>query len=313
MAKKDETPEGKSSARGRIMQVVEVEEESSSPAVHSVSPEKIKEEQISEKESVSEKKQDADIAVQEDENERPDIASSFPMSQDHQEKEEEESSIIKKEQSFSDQEKDQTSAIPPLKPEEKMDLVSELFETNRKPVEYPEISLEKKPSPFRFLIWVVILLVIVGFIGGGLWYLKQRSVSQESVSSEIVSSPTPTFSAVTETPVATPSGKIASPSASVSPTVKKTGLSVRILNGNGEKGVASEAKKFLEEKGYTVVSTGNADAFDYEETEIDIKEEKSSQLDKLKADVSEKYTVGSTTSDLKSDASYDVQIIIGKQ
>jgi hypothetical protein len=72
-------------------------------------------------------------------------------------------------------------------------------------------------------------------------------------------------------------------------------------------------KKFLEDKGYNVVGTGNAKNFDYEKTEIIIKADKTSSLDKLKSDLSASYSVGSTSATLDSTASYDAQVIIGKE
>jgi hypothetical protein len=44
--------------------------------------------------------------------------------------------------------------------------------------------------------------------------------------------------------------------------------SVQILNGNGTVGLASKARKVFETNGYKVVSTGNADVFTYESSQV---------------------------------------------
>jgi len=314
MVKKDDVNEKKTAnPRGRIMQVVEIEEENTSkqkvdvpvpvdivknadpPSISASSSIKSEENKLEDK--------------PEDEDEKPDIASSFPMSEQDEEKNQASPKTV--ESTGED--------IPALRNGDKKDIVSELFETKNTSVQYPDISLDKKPKRFGFFLWVIILLGIVGAIGGGLLYFKQTSSSSEQVQTAI---PSPTVILVpteteTETPSATPSGKTKTPtptnSATPSATPKKTGLSIQVLNGSGTSGVASAMKKFLEEKGYNVIGTGNAKNFDYANTEIIIKADKSSSLDKLKTDLSASYTVGSTSATLDVNASYDAQVIIGKE
>jgi hypothetical protein len=294
MMKKEDTDEKKAPSRGRIMQVVEVEEEDAAKQKVDVPvPSEIVQDEA------------PPATLPEDKEEKPDISASFgaPIHPIH-------------EQPQPDSERDYQKEIQPLKPEEKRDIVSELFETKKSAVSYPDISLDKKSSPFGFILWVVILLAIVGIIGGGLIYFKQQSVSKEPVQSAVVTStPMPTIEE-TETPTASVSGKATgtpTKAASPSATPKKTGLSIQVLNGSGEKGVASTMKTFLEGKGYNVVGTGNAKNFDYAKTEIIIKADKTSSLDKLKTDLSASYSVGSTSSTLDATVSYDAQVIIGKE
>jgi len=49
--------------------------------------------------------------------------------------------------------------------------------------------------------------------------------------------------------------------------------SVTIRNGSGISGEAGRAKSLLEENGFTVISTGNADRFDYTDTIIQVSED----------------------------------------
>jgi len=248
--------------------------------------------------------------------EKPDIASAFAAPIDAVK---DEPSIPPKEiyepVSPSDVQKD----IPPLKTEDKRDIVSELFEPKRETVSYPDISLDKKPSRFGFVIWVIVLFAVVALIGGGLLFFKKQSSSAEIPSADVSPTPTPIV-LETETPeVSSPSGSKSSltttPSKAASPTAapKKTGLSIQVLNGSGKSGAATAMKKYLEEKGYNVVGTGNAKNFEYEQTEIVIKSDKSSSLDKLKSDLSGSYTVGSTSATLEASSTFDAQVIIGKE
>jgi len=288
-----------SSPRGRIMQVVEVEEENASK-------EKIDIPVLPEKDQIEDT---SNLKKTENGDDKPDIASSFSGPIDTIKEQTSEISYGNpKQSSFEDIQKD----IQPLKNEAKRDIVSELFETKKDTMQYPDISLDKKSSPFGFILWVVVLLAIVGLIGGGLVFIKQRSVSQEKTEGIAVSITPTSVPLETETPVSSISGtpmKTTTPSA----TPKKTGLSIQVLNGSGKSGVASAMKKYLEDKGYSVAGTGNAKNFAYEKTEIIIKADKISSLEKLKTDLSGSYTVGSTSATLDTSSAYDAQVIIGKE
>lgn len=97
-----------------------------------------------------------------------------------------------------------------------------------------------------------------------------------------------------------------------SSTVDRSGLSIAVQNGGGVAGAATKAKDTLEDLGYTVSSTGNADNFDYETTTIRVKAAKKQYLDQLKKDLSASYTIGSASADLTS-GSADAIVIIGKK
>jgi hypothetical protein len=67
----------------------------------------------------------------------------------------------------------------------------------------------------------------------------------------------------------------------------------------------------LKKLGYTVASSGNADNFDYEKTEIQLKSTKKAYLEMLKKDLGDDYTISSATSDYAGDA--DGVVIVGKE
>ncbi|MCC5265485.1 LytR C-terminal domain-containing protein, partial [Staphylococcus aureus] len=67
-------------------------------------------------------------------------------------------------------------------------------------------------------------------------------------------------------------------------------IKVKVLNGSGTPGRASEVKDLLKEKGYEEILTGNAESFDYTTTEIQVKKDakdiESTIIDDLKDNTS---------------------------
>ena len=112
-----------------------------------------------------------------------------------------------------------------------------------------------------------------------------------------------------ETPVAQPTATPTPPA----PTLKRADLKVQVLNGAGVAGTASSAQEFLEGLGYEDIDTDNADSFDFEETEIAIKEDKEKYVELLNDDLLKKYVVSKTIKTLPEDSKYDVVITIGKE
>jgi len=89
-------------------------------------------------------------------------------------------------------------------------------------------------------------------------------------------------------------------------------ISLSVENGSGIEGSAGKAADFLKSKGYNVSGTQNADKYDYKGVIIKVKSSENVYLTILKKDLSEKYTVNNTSSDLPSDSPTDAIIIIGK-
>ncbi|MBI2031628.1 MAG: LytR C-terminal domain-containing protein [Candidatus Levybacteria bacterium] len=89
-------------------------------------------------------------------------------------------------------------------------------------------------------------------------------------------------------------------------------ISISIENGSGIEGAAGKASDFLKGKGYNVISTGNAKNYNYKGATIKVKSSTNAYLLLLKNDLSEKYTVNDTSSDLSQDFAADVLVVIGK-
>lgn len=114
----------------------------------------------------------------------------------------------------------------------------------------------------------------------------------------------------TPTPQTSPT-RAATPAPTSSSGLNRADLSITVQNGGGVAGAATEASEYLEGLGYDVVSTGNADNFDYTETIIRVKSTMSEYLDQLEEDLSSEYTIGSATADYTGDA--DALVIIGAE
>ncbi len=112
--------------------------------------------------------------------------------------------------------------------------------------------------------------------------------------------PTPTPSPTPE-PTATPTP---------TPEPERDTLRIRVLNGSGTPGLAGEVRDLLRDAGYSDIVTGNADSFDFETTEIQLKEEREEFFEVLQSDISENATV-EDFNELDEDDAADAVIIVG--
>lgn len=137
----------------------------------------------------------------------------------------------------------------------------------------------------------------------------------ESPTPTLTQTPTPTQGKTSPTPTVkatpTPSKGTPTPTGGAS-GLDRSNLKVAVLNGSGVAGAATKASDALKKLGYDVVSSGNADNYDYASTVIQVKSTKKSYLSQLKSDLSDTYTIGTATADYTgTDA--DAVVIVGKQ
>lgn len=100
------------------------------------------------------------------------------------------------------------------------------------------------------------------------------------------------------------------PTATPTPAFARADLNIKIQNGSGTAGKASEVKDILKEKGYVEMVTGNADNFDYTTTEILVKPSKKAAAALLKEDLQD-YVPNPKIGTLGEDEAADVTVIIG--
>lgn len=151
-----------------------------------------------------------------------------------------------------------------------------------------------KKSKIIIVICLCIIFTILGFFGG---YLYTKNMGTASAPD--------TFSKDTT----------AEPSATPTPEeVDLSAYSIEVLNGSGIAGVAGTEQQALETDGFSVENTGNALTQDFSETVIAVTSKVPEEfVKKLKASLSERYTVASDTEDLGSDSTYDVVVTVGSE
>ncbi len=166
------------------------------------------------------------------------------------------------------------------------------------------------PKKGKNRLLAVIVIAIILALGGYYFYSR----SQQKTKSKIeVTTPTPEPTAEPTEEVTPTAGPTQKPTPTVKGPVKvATDMSLQVLNGSGEEGVASTAKEFLEGKGYTSIETGNADNFDYQGVTVRIKSSLEKFLSTLQNDLKEKYTLASESGTLSEDALFDASVIVGK-
>jgi hypothetical protein len=145
------------------------------------------------------------------------------------------------------------------------------------------------------LIFLTAIIVGGGAVAGFLFFShnKQASVPQVTVS------PTQAIS---------PTEPVASESAAMADIAN---LSVQILNGSGTAGEAARVRDFLQEAGFETFSLGNADSYEYTDTEVQLKEASPSAVFGKIKDALSTYTVVEKDQ-LPATSDYDVVIFVGK-
>jgi hypothetical protein len=170
-----------------------------------------------------------------------------------------------------------------------------------KPVEQEIEAVEEYDKP-NYLWIIVPTALLVGALVGGLITYFSGIANLNSPSTE---SPTPvatTMSENKETPVA-----------SSSPTLKRDGLKVQVLNGSGVSGAAGKAKTLLEGLGYVSVETGNASSSSVETTEVAVKETAKEYLELIIKDLSKEYEATAAAKVLPTSSKYDIVVTLGKK
>lgn len=199
----------------------------------------------------------------------------------------------------SDVEEVTAQAAPPTMKEEVSEdreaSVESLFAKATSPQMPPEITVVGKPDR-SIGVWVGAMIGIVLAIGVSLVLIVKKPVKL----SFFAPKPTPT-------PTAAPL-----PTATPTPNVNRKDIKIAVLNGGGVVGAGSKMKAFLEGKGYTVASVGNAPAYTYDQTTINAKSGKDAYVSLLESDLSSDYTLASATGTVADSASYDIQVIVGK-
>lgn len=172
--------------------------------------------------------------------------------------------------------------------------VESLFVTSDPGVN-PEITVVgKKTTPLG--VWVGAMLGLALAIGVSLVVL----VKGPPVLPFVGAKPTPTLA-----PTAVPSPTLAS--------LNRADIKISVINGGGTPGAGGKMKTFLEDKGYTVVSVGNAEAYSYEQTEVLAKTGKADIVALMTEDLKADYSLGTSSATVEDTVGFDAQVIVGKE
>lgn len=147
----------------------------------------------------------------------------------------------------------------------------------------------------------LILFVVIFLVTFGLFYFIANS-KNGGISLPIMASPT-------ETPTPSPTEVPPTPTPTIE--VDRATVKVQVLNGTGVAGQASSIRTILEKAGYEGITTGNAERYDYEQSEVQIRKEKAYLEAVILADITESIS-SPTVTELDETETVDVVIIIGK-
>ncbi|MFH1601540.1 MAG: LytR C-terminal domain-containing protein [Candidatus Shapirobacteria bacterium] len=191
--------------------------------------------------------------------------------------------VIMEEQAWESQEEDE------IKPS-----IEEDNKVNAKPevIEKMDSLPEKKR---KFPIFLIIIILLAGSAGVVLF----SRVMTNKGNTQLAPAPTPAPDIIEE------------PTPTLEPQLDRADLTIQVLNGTGEPGVAGEGKDYLEGLGYEDVAAGNADSYNYKETGIALKEEAQEYFDLLSKDLAGMYSVSSESSTLSESSDYDVVVTLG--
>jgi hypothetical protein len=167
-------------------------------------------------------------------------------------------------------------------------------------------STDQTPSKFNGLtansksIFVVtgLILILGGLIAGGVFYSKasldNRAKATEQPKKATQTSPSP------------------SPSPTPEEKVDLSTYNIQVLNGSGVAGRAGEVSTLLTETGFEKSSTGNADSYDYTQTEVKIKKDIPNKVFKeIEKALKDNYDIKQKK--LDENSKFDVVIIVGEK
>jgi hypothetical protein len=200
-------------------------------------------------------------------------------------------------------------------------------------MEFEGISMQegKASSMIKLIGFIVVTAILLGLliiVAGN--FLSSGSKTANNNTPGITILPT---SSRAETPTSMPASPTVALSLSMTPapskkltptqaksitptsgavSVAEKDVTIEVLNGSGEKGVAKEMATTLTDAGYTVARTGNADVYSYKGVTVTIKKSKANFLTDLKKDiVAGDYIVSSSAATLAESSTVDAVVIVG--
>ncbi|OGK15379.1 hypothetical protein A2774_03560 [Candidatus Roizmanbacteria bacterium RIFCSPHIGHO2_01_FULL_39_12c] len=157
----------------------------------------------------------------------------------------------------------------------------------------PRVNLAKK-EVLIFLASFIVSFIFFLLISRSHLNLK-FSFIQKKLAPIAQPSPTPPPARATSTPT---------------PAIPREEIKIKVLNGVGTVGLANEVKELLKEKGFQEILTDNADNFNYQQSELQVKKSKEEITFLIKSDLKDNVSSFKETA-LDEDETADAVIIIG--
>lgn len=146
------------------------------------------------------------------------------------------------------------------------------------------------------VIITIVIIIVLLLAGGGVMYFNSQNNSddEEESTREVF---------IDEQP---------EPTDEPEEDYEKSDFSIQVLNGSGIPGEAGKAQTLLEDNDFVVDDTGNADTYDYRETEIRRKAEVPDEVMDELIDIMGSGDVSADEGDeLDEDEDYDIIVIVG--
>lgn len=154
-----------------------------------------------------------------------------------------------------------------------------------------QFSSKKSSNKITFLLVGLLLLIVLG--GAFFFRSKIKNLAVGNLQ------PTPT-----------PVPAVVQPTSTPNPLVKSE-WSFEVLNGSGESGLAKKIAAKIQDFGYQVVKSGNADQSDYSQTQVFVKKDLLGKVDLVIADLKDVIKIASVAGQLQ-EGTASAKIIIGK-
>ncbi len=177
--------------------------------------------------------------------------------------------------------------------------ISTIVNQSDTPVVRPMISRSKMPMFITFISF------LLGFMGAIVLGVISLNIDLKHLNSRFFTKPampTPTQdtqASATPTPM---------------PLLDRQELKIKVLNGSGIPGVASEVADYLKELGYTQIETGNAQSFEFQKISISIKDSQKDYFNLLSNDLKKEYSIHEESGEsLPENDQNDAVVIVGNK
>ena len=171
-----------------------------------------------------------------------------------------------------------------------------------------DVDTDSSANWGKIVVIILSIFILLAAAGGG-WYFFMR----DDQSGSMLEEKSPVEEKMEEASKEASKTVEASNEAMVEEKLDLADYDIKILNGSGTAGEAGVVEGLLEGAGFEGMDTGNADTYDYTDTEIQLKKKTPKGVySAIEESLSGDYNVSKGDS-LDADADYDVVVIVGQR